>query len=241
MRGRLQRDRDVRAGDPEERCEFQRVLRLHDWIVVSVGDQHRSRWKLRHPRRHSRRRTPEKHRSCKRVRPCQQQRRRQRRPIREADCDDLARIEAVTRGRRCDKCRELRHPALQVPQITRAFGEPAEKAPTTLVVELSTRAQYSGRRQDGLRQRQQFVLVACRAVKQQQRAAVGARRRLIEVREELEHAAIIGDAAGRDATVARPDCFPYATRAEVELCGRLLGAASLNVRLFAVHREIEPN
>ena len=141
----------------------------------------------------------------------QQQGRRRGRTIRKSDGHNFPRIESVTDSGRRNECGKLRNSALQVAEIVRTFRKPSEEAPAPNVIDLSARAEYSGCRQDGLGDRQEFVLVTRRAVQQQQGAAVGARWRVIVVREELDHAAIIGEAARSGRDCPRPARFLYAT------------------------------
>ena len=95
--------------------------------------------------------------------------RRDVRPVREADGDDMLRIEAVPHGGIRDKIRQFVGAPRKIVQIKDAFREAAEEAGHTAFHYLAAWAEQGGPAVECLAEAEQVVFIASCAVQQEQR------------------------------------------------------------------------
>src|SRR4051794_4825007 len=92
-------------------------------------------------------------------------------------------IEVIPRRRFRDKLGEIVRAAFQVGEVEDAFSQPPEEAGHAVFQHFAARTEHAGAGCEHRRERQQVVLVASRAVEQQERERrrVGAVRWLVDV------------------------------------------------------------
>ena len=172
MRGGLPVERNIRAEDAQHLGEPLRMAARDDGVVLAGADVHPSALERNRLVGDEGYHWPEEDRAGKHAGRREKDAPRDVGAVRESDGHDLRGVETVLRRGAIDERDEILRTSVEILDVENTLGEPAEKACGAILENVATRAQQSRIGGEHLAQVDEIILVAARAVEQEQRSWV---------------------------------------------------------------------